>query len=68
MTVARNGSTNHRKIPVDALLMSGGWTPSVHLFSQSRGKLKFDAETQRFLPNIYAETACLLVPAMEQTS
>lgn len=55
MTVARNGSTNHRKIPVDALLMSGGWTPSVHLFSQSRGKLKFDVETQRFLPNIYAE-------------
>ncbi|MFD1746905.1 sarcosine oxidase subunit alpha [Rhizobium helianthi] len=57
MTVARNGSTNHRKIPVDALLMSGGWTPSVHLFSQSRGKLKFDAENQRFLPNIYAENS-----------
>lgn len=57
MTVARNGSTNHRKIPVDALLMSGGWTPSVHLFSQSRGKLKFDAENQRFLPNVYAENS-----------
>ncbi|MDO1581941.1 sarcosine oxidase subunit alpha [Rhizobium oryzicola] len=57
MTVARNSSTNHRKIAVDALLMSGGWTPSVHLFSQSRGKLKFDAENQRFLPNIYAENS-----------
>ena len=29
-------------IACDALLMSGGWTPSVHLFSQSRGKLVFD--------------------------
>ena len=28
-----------RKVACDALLMSGGWTPSVHLFSQSRGKL-----------------------------
>ncbi len=30
--------------------MSGGFTPSVHLFSQSRGKLRFDAGTQRYLP------------------
>ena len=34
----------------DALLMSGGWTPSVHLFSQSRGKLRFDPATGAFLP------------------
>ena len=66
MTVARNGSANHRKIPVDALLMSGGWTPSVHLFSQSRGKLKFDAQNQRFLPNIYAEN-CVSVGACNGT-
>ncbi|MCO5731853.1 sarcosine oxidase subunit alpha [Rhizobium sp. SSA_523] len=66
MTVARKGSPNHRKIAVDALLMSGGWTPSVHLFSQSRGKLKFDAEHQRFLPNIYAET-CVSVGACNGT-
>ncbi|WP_137133478.1 sarcosine oxidase subunit alpha [Rhizobium sp. FKY42] len=66
MTVARNGSTNHRKIPVDALLMSGGWTPSVHLFSQSRGKLKFDVENQRFLPNVYAEN-CVSVGACNGT-
>ncbi len=26
-------------IPCDTILMSGGWTPSVHLFSQSRGPL-----------------------------
>ena len=32
-----------------SLLMSGGWTPAVHLFSQSRGKLRFD-EAPRFVP------------------
>ena len=37
-------------IPCDSVLMSGGWTPSVHLFSQSRGKLRFDPATGVFLP------------------
>ncbi|WP_025031357.1 sarcosine oxidase subunit alpha [Nitratireductor aquibiodomus] len=39
-----------RSIACDALITSSGWTPAVHLFSQSRGKLVFDAETQCFLP------------------
>ncbi len=43
MTVARNGGGSPRKIAIDALLVSAGWTPSVHLFSQSRGKVAFDA-------------------------
>ena len=30
-------------IACDLVAMTGGWTPSVHLFSQSRGKLKFDS-------------------------
>ena len=34
----------------DGVAMTGGWTPSVHLFSQSRGKLVFDEATQTFLP------------------
>ena len=34
----------------DALLMSGGWTPSVHLYSQSRGKVVWHDERQMFLP------------------
>ncbi|HEY8290496.1 MAG TPA: glycine cleavage T C-terminal barrel domain-containing protein, partial [Acetobacteraceae bacterium] len=37
-------------IPCDTVLMSGGWTPSVHLFSQSRGRLRFDAASDSFLP------------------
>ena len=37
-------------IACDAVLMSAGWTPNVSLFSQSRGKLAFDADTRSFLP------------------
>ncbi|MNH85125.1 Aminomethyltransferase [compost metagenome] len=57
MTVARNGNFDRRKIKVDALIVSAGWTPSVHLFSQSRGKLKFDEANQRFLPDVYAQNS-----------
>jgi sarcosine oxidase subunit alpha len=43
------------KFDVDCLLVSGGWTPSVHLFSQARGKLRFDGELGRFVPDIHVE-------------
>ena len=39
----------------DCLLMSGGLTPSVHLFSQSRGKLAWDAGRQMFVPGASAQ-------------
>ena len=39
-----------RTIACDALLMSGGWTPSVHLFSHTKGKLDWNEERQMFLP------------------
>ncbi|MVA58865.1 sarcosine oxidase subunit alpha [Agrobacterium vitis] len=55
ITIASKGGFDRRKLAVDALLMSSGWTPSVHLFSQSRGKLRFDAANQRFLPDIYVQ-------------
>ena len=35
--------------------MSGGFTPSVHLFSQSRGALKWDEGANAFLPASKAE-------------
>ena len=37
-------------VTCDALLMCGGWTPSVHLFSQSRSRLRFDERLCGFLP------------------
>ena len=42
-------------VACDAVLMSGGYTPSVHLFSQSRGKLAWDADLQTYLPGVSAE-------------
>ena len=39
-----------RWIDCDALLMSGGWTPSLHLFSHTSSKLRWDETTSTFLP------------------
>ncbi|MBT9386449.1 sarcosine oxidase subunit alpha [Pseudooceanicola sp. CBS1P-1] len=44
-----------RVIPCDVVLMSGGWTPSLHLFSHTQGKLKWDAEAQVYLPDVKTE-------------
>ena len=41
--------------PCDVVLMSGGYTPSVHLYSQSRGKLQWDERLQAFLPGAPSE-------------
>lgn len=55
-----------QRFDVDCLLMSGGWTPSVHLFSQSRGKLKFDQAKGRFIPDVYTQD-CICVGACNGT-
>jgi sarcosine oxidase, subunit alpha len=39
-----------RILSCDCVGMSGGWTPTVHLFSQSRGKLVFDTLLDAFVP------------------
>jgi len=35
----------------DALLVSGGWNPVVHLWSQARGQLRFDEALATFVPD-----------------
>ena len=45
--------TNKIILDCDCLGMAGGWTPAVHLFTQSGGKLKFREEDQVFIPNKY---------------
>ncbi|MGE0500750.1 MAG: sarcosine oxidase subunit alpha [Rhizobiaceae bacterium] len=62
MTISPKAGGSERTISVDALLVSAGWTPSVHLFSQSRGKVAFDEATRRFLPGAYAQD-CVSVGA-----
>jgi sarcosine oxidase, subunit alpha len=55
-TIGANGLvTGRRKIACDLVLMAGGWTPAVHLFSQSRGKLAFDEARQIYLPGTSAQ-------------
>ena len=60
-----NGGTSEQ-IRVDALINSAGWTPSVHLFSQSRGKLKWHEDRDLFLPDIYAQD-CISIGASNGT-
>ena len=44
-----------QKFNVDVVLMSGGFTPSVHLFSQSRGTLDWSDNLKSFVPGKSAE-------------
>jgi len=57
MELSKDGQSfaNSNKIVLDCdcLGMSGGWTPAVHLFTQSGGKLKFREKDQVFIPNKY---------------
>ena len=50
ITVRGNHSSDERSFNVDALITSAGWTPSLHLYSQSRGKPQWDEASERFLP------------------
>ena len=51
-----NGSVRAtQKCNCDVVLMSGGFTPSVHLFSQSRGKLAWSDALKCFVPGQSAE-------------
>jgi len=42
---------NKIKYKCDCLAVSGGWTPMVHLFTQSGGKLKFRNDDNIFIPD-----------------
>ena len=53
ITVTVDG--RRERLACDAVLMAGGFTPSVHLFSQSRGKLVWDEKLHAYLPGESAE-------------
>jgi len=44
-----------RRRSCDLLCVSGGWNPAVHLFSQSRGRLRFDDALACFVPGESAQ-------------
>lgn len=39
-----------RLLQCDLVCLSGGWNPAVHLFSQSRGRLRWDSDNACFVP------------------
>ncbi|MGW2746253.1 sarcosine oxidase subunit alpha family protein [Streptomyces sp. NPDC001450] len=52
VTVAPYGDTaGQREFAVDLLLVSGGWNPVAHLFSQAGGKLRHDDVLGTFVPD-----------------
>ena len=54
MDLSEDGSNvtgNINKIECDCLAISGGWTPMVHMHTQSGGKLDFREIDQVFVPN-----------------
>ncbi|MDA9105803.1 sarcosine oxidase subunit alpha, partial [Candidatus Pelagibacter sp.] len=57
MELSRDGQSfaSQEKINLDCdcLAIAGGWTPAVHLFTQSGGKLRFREKDQVFIPDIY---------------
>ncbi|MFF7883759.1 sarcosine oxidase subunit alpha family protein [Streptomyces sp. NPDC020794] len=52
VTIAPYGeSVGQREFAADLLLVSGGWNPVAHLFSQSGGKLRYDEALGSFVPD-----------------
>jgi sarcosine oxidase subunit alpha len=49
--LAHNDGTGIRTIACDALLMAGGWTPSVHLWSHSKGSLAWRDDLGAYVPD-----------------
>ena len=47
----RDGSGSSNVVDCDAIAMSGGMNPTVHLYSQAGGKLRYDDELACFLPH-----------------
>ena len=45
------GSNDGSRVECDLLLVSGGWNPVVHLFSQARGKLRYAPELGAYVPD-----------------
>jgi sarcosine oxidase subunit alpha len=42
--------SSRQNLACDALLVSGGWSPTLHMFAQAGGKLKFSENARTFVP------------------
>jgi sarcosine oxidase subunit alpha len=55
VTFAANGTGPAHKLACDAVLMAGGWTPSVHLWSHAKGSLAWSDTWGAYLPDTAIE-------------
>ena len=53
-------------IPADTLLVSGGWNPAVHLYSQAGGRLRYDDRLGAFVPDDSFDTIAVAGAAAGQ--
>ena len=52
VSVARRGSRETlATLQCDCVAMAGGWQPAVHLFTQARGRLRYDSSLGAFVPD-----------------
>lgn len=51
VTIALAGVGKGQTLDCDAVLMAGGWTPTVHLWSHAKGTLRWDEAWGAFLPD-----------------
>ena len=57
LDIAALDGSNRQRLECDAILMSDGWNPAVHLHSQSGGSLDYDDALQAFLPATAVQNA-----------
>ena len=62
-TVSAVSGGRGRRIDCDLLCLSGGWNPAVHLYSQSRSPLRYDATLATFVPDTPAQQAVVCAGA-----
>ena len=53
VSVAKRGSPESiATLQCDCIAMAGGWQPTVHLFTQARGRLRYDTSVGAFVPDV----------------
>ena len=50
LAIGPDAGARRQWLACDAVAMAGGWTPSVHLYSQSGGKVAWDERLEAFVP------------------
>jgi sarcosine oxidase subunit alpha len=58
----RDSEGRIRKIQCDLLMVSGGWSPAVHLYSQAQGKIRYDDQNAMFRPaQVASDDHCIVI-------